>query len=339
MKFHQKKPTTIGTFAIAIAQTLESLGHNSRQILKQAGIDPDIHLKPDSRVQLEAMSRLWELAVEITENPCFGLSVGDHIHPASLHALGFAVLAGGNLYEGFKRIRRYFRILNSAFDFKIEESSDVLAVGIDPYEGGPVPTPEAFDSILATAAAFGRFMVNVKVRVKRIELTRTEPEGSEKYQVLFNKVPIKFSASHNRIYLEKKDVFRPFPAANAEIARQNDQIVAEYLERFFETNIVHTTHKILIELLPTGTPSIEKLAAAVGMSKRCLNRHLQDENTSYREILNETRLNLATQYLSQPGLSIIEIAFRLGYSDSANFTRAFKRWHGTSPKSFRKPRV
>ncbi len=335
MKFHQKKPTTIGSYAIAIAQTLESQGFNSKKILRQAGIDPDIRLKPDSRVQLEAMSRLWDLAVQATGDPCIGLSVGDHIHPASLHALGFAVLAGGNLYEGFKRIRRYFRIINSAFEFIIEESDGELAVGIDPHEGSPEPRPEAIDSFLATAIAFGRFMVNVEIRVKRIELIRKEPTGSKKYRVLFPAVPFRFSAGQNRIYFQKEDVFKPFPAANSEIARHNDKIVAEYLERFFESNIVHTTHKTLIELLTTGTPSIDKLAATVGMSKRCLNRHLRNENTSYREILNETRQILAAQYLNYPNLSVIDIAFRLGYSDSANFTRAFKRWYGTSPKTFR----
>ncbi len=334
MNFRGKKPTTLGTYAVAIAQTLESQGYDSKKVLIQAGVDPDIQLKSNCRVQLEAMSRLWKLAVQTSGDPCFGLSVGDHIHPTSLHALGFAVLASSSMYDALKRTRRYFGIINTAFDFVIEEFDNTIAIGIDASEGCQEPVPEAIDSFLATAIAFDRFMQNVNIRVEQILLKREEPDCSERYKTLFNNIPIRFLADCNRIFLNKEDVFKPLPAANAEIARHNDQIVAEYLDRFLEANIVHTIHSKLIDLLPLGTPSIEKLAKTVGMSTRCLNRHLRDENTTYQEILKETRQHLAAQYLSRPNFSVIETAFRLGYSDSANFTRAFKRWYGISPKAY-----
>ncbi|TMX45000.1 hypothetical protein DA100_04875 [Vibrio sp. Hep-1b-8] len=79
----------------------------------------------------------------------------------------------------------------------------------------------------------------------------------------------------------------------------------------------------------------ERLAVQFGCSERTLRRHLEQCCTSYQQLLNEVRADLAKEYLVGTRLTVEEIAFRLGYSDSANFRRAFKRWTGTTPQHFR----
>jgi AraC-like DNA-binding protein len=167
---------------------------------------------------------------------------------------------------------------------------------------------------------------------------RKSPADAGAFDRLFCS-PLLFSAACNGIFFPLSGMQAPLPSANAEIGRGNDQIIIDYLARFDKSRIAHQVRAKLIDLLPLGEPSIDTLARSMGMSTRSLNRHLKKEQSAYRDILCDIRRYLATQYLEQPHLSIIEIAFRLGYSDSSNFTRAFKRWYGVSPKAHRLKRL
>ncbi|GAL30443.1 transcriptional regulator AraC family [Vibrio variabilis] len=82
-------------------------------------------------------------------------------------------------------------------------------------------------------------------------------------------------------------------------------------------------------------PSIETLSSELGMSSRTLRRHLKNEGTSYQQLLDDVRYRLARHYLLNTQITIEEISDRVGFSDSANFRHAFKKWSGHSPKGFR----
>ncbi len=334
MKLRQKNPTTISSWVLAVAETLKSYGHDSDKILEQAGIDKNVLLNPDARFKVKDLAPLWKLAVKVTGDPCFGLSVAAHVRPTTFHALGFAIMASSSLNDIIQRLLRYYRIVSNSLNLELEDFGDTMAISFKPYDEGPRPPDEALDAVIATAISFAKLVVSDDIKSLKIEFMRKKPENSERFEKFF-KVPVIFSADSNRIFLNKTDIYKPMPAANVEIARHNDQIVAEYLERFHKSHIVYQVHAKLIDILPMGEPSLEKIAKALGMSKRNLNRSLKNESSTYKEMLNETRRYLAMKYLKQSDLSIIDVAFRLGYSDSSNFTRAFKRWFGVSPKGYR----
>ena len=77
------------------------------------------------------------------------------------------------------------------------------------------------------------------------------------------------------------------------------------------------------------------MASELFMSSRTLQRKLEDEGTSYNDVLNETRRELALRYIKEESLPLTEVSFLLGFSDSAAFSRAFKRWQGLSPSEYR----
>jgi AraC-like DNA-binding protein len=125
------------------------------------------------------------------------------------------------------------------------------------------------------------------------------------------------------------------PTGNAELAYQNDKIVSDYLARFDNTRLSERVRTIFIERLVTGKFSEEQIADQLNLSLRSLQRRLRDEQTSYQQLLDETRLELALQYINRTSLSVAQIAPLLGFSDSSNFNRAFKRWLGISPSKYR----
>ena len=91
----------------------------------------------------------------------------------------------------------------------------------------------------------------------------------------------------------------------------------------------------LIQELPSGHICEENIAEDLYMSQRSLQRRLREEGTTYKELLNETRRDLAAQYIKVSGVSINEITYLLGFSEPSNFSRAFKRWTGVSPSEYR----
>src|SRR5262249_13029409 len=130
------------------------------------------------------------------------------------------------------------------------------------------------------------------------------------------------------------DMDRPLPTANAELARQNDQVALQYVARLEKPSTATSVQRVLLEMLPDGPPSKAAVARRLGMSPRSLQRHLDEESTSYKEVLNAARAALARGYVAERRFSTTEIAFMLGFADTASFSRAFKRWTGMSARQY-----
>jgi AraC-like DNA-binding protein len=122
---------------------------------------------------------------------------------------------------------------------------------------------------------------------------------------------------------------------NKALARSNDQVLDGMLRQLTESDIVSKIKRLVIDALPSGAPSEESIAEALHISPRTLNRRLADQDTSYRELLSEVRRDMAEKYIADPTIPIAEISYLLGFSEVSSFSRAFKRWTGEPPGTFR----
>ena len=125
------------------------------------------------------------------------------------------------------------------------------------------------------------------------------------------------------------------PGASPDMAQHNDEIVMGYLAQMDRQDIVNRVRRLIIEELASGNLSKQGVADKMHMSPRNLQLKLAAENTTFQDILDNTRQSLATGYMEQSHLAITEIAYLLGFSDASNFTRAFRRWFGVSPREYR----
>ena len=110
----------------------------------------------------------------------------------------------------------------------------------------------------------------------------------------------------------------------------------QYLEQMDRRDVVNRVRRHIIEGLAAGNLSKQDVANKMHMSPRNLQLKLAAEDTTFQDILDGTRRQLATGYMEQSHLAITEIAYLLGFSDASNFTRAFRRWFGMSPRDYRK---
>ena len=125
------------------------------------------------------------------------------------------------------------------------------------------------------------------------------------------------------------------PGSNPELALQNDQVVMRYLERLDRGDIVTMVRSRIIAELSGGFVSKQGVAERLHMSARNLQTKLAARGTSFQEVLDSTRQQLALGYIDQRAMPIKEITYLLGFADTAVFNRAFKRWTGRSPSAFR----
>jgi len=151
----------------------------------------------------------------------------------------------------------------------------------------------------------------------------------------FFQAPVEFGCETNMLVFDKTDMQVQLPAANAELARQNDQVVLSLLARMDRDDIIAQVRALVVDLLPSGECSKEIIAARLNMSERTLQGRLALKKTSYRDLLNETRKELAEQYISQGLRSFSEVTYLLGFSDISSFSRAFRNWTGLSPSVYR----
>ena len=124
------------------------------------------------------------------------------------------------------------------------------------------------------------------------------------------------------------------PGASHDFLVASEEIMATYLEEFGNESTADKVKTVIVRKLPSGKVTDKTVATALATSSRNLRRRLNAEGTSFRQILNDVRFQMARKYLIKENMDMSEIAFLLGFSNQSVFSRAFKRWSGISPRQF-----
>ncbi|MEH6386559.1 AraC family transcriptional regulator [Pseudomonas profundi] len=326
--------TTSSSWAHAIVDALALGGVDGRSLFAELGLDSALLDDPDARIAQDQMTRLWQLAVSRSGNPAIGLNMAKVVRPAHFNVVGYALMSSRTLAEGFGRLVRYQRILGEAAALALQVRPDSYALVVS-IHGDRLPvSPQSHDAALAYALAFCRWMTGREIVPLKACFAYPEPADVSAYQQLFA-CPLEFDAGVYSLSFSRDVIEQPLATANPELARIHDRLATEYLARFDESRVSHLARQALCRLLPQGEPKRQAVANVLHMSTRTLQRRLQEEGHSFQQLLDETRRELAQQYLVQPNLTLLEIAYLLGFADPSNFFRAFKRWFGMPPGQYR----
>jgi AraC-like DNA-binding protein len=171
--------------------------------------------------------------------------------------------------------------------------------------------------------------------LQELRLDYPRPAGYEAYEKLFQ-CPILFDQDMVEMRFDTSLLKLKLKYADEETEGVCEERCRQLLDRLGSTGTITDQVRRIIYQSPCDRRDVETVASELCMSPRTLRRHLTKENTSFRLVLNEVRQALAIDYLCRTDLSIDEIAFLLGYSETSNFRHAFKQWVGESPTSYRK---
>ncbi len=330
-----KAHTTLASAAGLLWKVIESYNQDPEPYFRKARIDPKLINDPHARLSLTSIDNIYKELFDSVNDPCIGLKLASLWHPSYLASLGYAWLASSTLYAALNRLSRYVRIINDAISVSLEEEGDnlVITVRSDDREFPHYYQDDASSAILLNMcrANYGKELNPVSVSFKHDGPSPCSGDYSS-----FFRCPVEFGADHNQIILPLEMVNKRLTSSNPQLAQINDQVMINYLADLDKEDIVQQVKVAIIEQLPSGNVTDEKISEAVYTSKRSLQRKLNEQGTTFKTILTEVREDLALKYIHDRKLTLTEISFMLGFSEMSSFSRAFKRWTGESPKEFRK---
>jgi AraC-like DNA-binding protein len=328
--------TTISTWAYLVWEALQDLGHDPRLVFERAGLDPARLADPNARYPQSHMHKLWCEAGDVTNDPCFGLEAGRRWKPTTFHALGFAWLASSTLHDALERLTRYIHVVNSSVKAQLElrGARYVFTYGLANTNSAVTVHPATIDAGIVALMQMCRQICGQGYEPQGVLMTHARPPCHGRLEAFF-RAPVQYDAGSNGLVFDAQSIDRRLPTANAELARINEEVVLKYLSHLDRASVATQVKSHLIELLPAGHVGEEPIAQSLNMSLRSLQRKLLEEGTSYARLLEETRRDMAKNYIENSILSINEIAYLLGFSEPANFTRAFRRWYDVTPSSYR----
>lgn len=329
-------PSTLTSIALIIAKSLEDYGVDHRVLFEKAGLDISRIHDYNARYSFSGMTQLWNLSSEATSDPCFGLHTIKHWHPTTLHAFGYAWLASNTIKEALERTVKYIRIVSSVAIATLEENDEGYVFQFDSDYTNTVVKPSSIgmDAGIAIIIHMCRLLYGDDFSIIRIEFMHSGLDCRVKYTQFFD-AKIIFNSSYNKIVFHKNNIEKQLPTSNALLAHTNDSIVSNYLSNMDESDVVMRVKSYLVDNLSSGNVTEKKACEFLNLSQRSLQRKLDDKNVNFKGLLNNTRKDLALLYVKENHMSLTEITYLLGFSKQSNFSRAFKRWTGSSPKKYR----
>jgi len=170
----------------------------------------------------------------------------------------------------------------------------------------------------------------------RVEMQRSKPTSAiDVYEEHFS-APVSFGHRESALVFEKSDFEKPLRSGNEEFAHELDTRALAYLSKIQTNDILARVQNAIIECLEAQeNTTIDAVQARARLSARQIRQYLNDQGTTFQRVLDNTRSYLAQNKLRNRKIPIMDVAYMTGFTDGANFTRAFKRWTGQTPHSYR----
>ncbi|TNF33359.1 MAG: AraC family transcriptional regulator [Gammaproteobacteria bacterium] len=327
----QLRESTLGGWGLAVADTLDRLGVNGRRLLEDAGASPDLWGDPDYRVPVAVMQRAWPAAVAATGDDAFGIHVAEQLQVHHFQSLGLALVSSDSIADMLSRLSRYRQAINALGDGEIRVSPVTITLEFRIPAGEVAPT--ALDAFIGFTVKLCRLLAGETFHPLEVALQRPCPKSQAVFGNWFA-CPIRYGASNNRLVLDRRAVERRRPGANPALIATLEQQVCDYLARFRASSLAERIAYVFANRLEDALPDEARVAHILGMSRRSLQAHLQQEGLAFRALRQTYQAQEARRLLAA-GVPVTTVAYSLGFSDSSNFARAFRRWQGCSPSRYR----
>lgn len=324
---------------VAISQVMVNFaaryGVDAQTCLLGTGITEAQLRDADALIAREQEMRLIEnLILALPDVPALGFELGLRYNVATFGIWGFTLRTSRTLREAIQRALRYLP-LSTAYCG--------LAIFCDQYEYGTSFDASAIpphlrqfllERDMATSIRLFDELALSGLQVLRLEFQGRPPAHAQRIEALSGIAP-RYGCSRNAIVLRRQDAELPLPMYDVHLVRLLEEQCRAQLERRQIGGITGQVRQLLLGATGLAAP-FEEVASQLAMAPRSLHRRLAEEGTSFRNLVEAERKQLAGQLLENTEMKQEEMAFQLGYGDPTAFARAFRRWFGQSPSEYRK---
>ncbi len=305
------------------------------QLFKSVGIDIALLDDPNARFGADQVSELWELAVATSGNATLGLLQELPARHANFDIVGHAMLTCPDLRTGLQNLARQMALVSDAATFELVSERNHSCWLVLGHVGNTRRVPRQRQEYgLLTLLTLCRWVTRRDVPALAAEFTFPDPVDALPYHQAFV-CPVHFNQPATRLLLANADLNARLPSHNASLHALHERVIGERLSALGTISTSHRVREEILHSLSRGEPRREDIAARLSLSDRTLQRRLSDEKTTFQQLLEDQRRELASKYLAEERYTLGEIADLLGFEDQGNLFRACKRWFGMSPSQYR----
>lgn len=305
-------------------------GADAAVLSRAASVPTDVWGDPDARVPIASLHAVWDavLASKVDidfEAPAYA--------PGDYGIVGFVVMNSATLSEGLDHLVRYIGLWTDDPAFQRDGSSVrfTYRTAFEDSPGRRAATEAGPIEIIQGA----RLLTQRRVAPREVRFAHPAPAYAARLDAFFD-VPVRFDAEDHALVFRDEDLGLPLVRADAQLGAFLRNIAESALEkRGGGDSPLDAVRRIIAEELQRGVPSIDVVAARMATTERTLRRRLEESGTTFRDLLDATRAELARSYVRDARMPLAEVAFMLGFSEPSAFHRAFKRWTSMTPAAFR----
>lgn len=307
--------------------------------LAAAGLRPTDIEDSDARISRDAWGRVWSWIAQQLGQPALAMHVANALPFGAFDVLDYIAATSPTVGEGLGRVVSYFRLIHDRVDLRIGVEGDLAHMTYEASE--PFAPAVAYSAEFSFACFVLRFRRNADVdwAPRHVSFRHARPSDDPIYEELF-RCPVTFGAERTRIDVDASLLECPLVHADPLLNKVLQRHASELLERMpasstFVEEVEHAVRQCLLD----GEPNVDGVARRLGTTGRTLQRRLKEDGTTFQQVVDDTRLDVARSMLADPAVAIAEIGFMLGFSEPSAFHRAFRRWTGVTPGEFRRERL
>lgn len=326
--------TSSSAWVRGVVEMFAAEGIDVPALFRDAGLDISLLDDPAGRFSIDDVSVLWEMAVARSGKTTLGLSQELALTYGKLGVVGHAMMACPTLLVALRQLVRTMDVVSNAATFSLTPGVDGHWFELG-HLGGERPVPrQRVEFGMLTMLGFCSWITGRDLRARVVEFVYPAPADPRPHREVFG-CDVAFGCAANRALLRNEDLQLPLSARDPDMAALHARLVEQELERLEGAQTSRQVRQLLAQRLAQAEPRRKDIADALNISERTFQRRLQAERTSFQQLLDETRRELAQLYLRRPRHSLRQVSDLLGFEDQGNLFRACKRWFGESPGTYR----
>jgi AraC-like DNA-binding protein len=321
--------------AAGLIEAIGAAGGDPDRVLRAVGLDRADVSDRHAFIPSAAFTLALDEAARVTGDDCFGLHFGEQYHPKDIGALIYVVLNSPTIAAGFHNVARYLHVHNQAATVSFVRTDKHAYLQ---HRLGVVPSQrrrQHEELALTVGLATLRLMAGSDWCPREVRFEHARPSRTSEHQRIFG-APVLFGCDGNVIVVDPEFCDRDVPTAD----RRLYPILERYLERQLESptdnRFVVAVRTAIEDAIREGEPRLTDVAKNIGASGRTLQRRLAESGVDYKALVDDIRHRLALQYLRDHKHTLSDVAYLLGYSEISAFSRAFRRWTGSTPSDYRR---
>ncbi len=317
---------------------LRAQGADAERLIAEFELPEDVETRSEATLPLDALRSFFEAAARAVDDPLLGIHVARSMDRGAFGVLAFSSRSAPTVRESLERLSRYIRLSNDTVEvsFAVDREGGAIRQRVP---GHPACLGRhANEFFVAILLEEGRRTFGQSAEPVRVWLAHDAPRGLDIAREL-GVAQVRFAAEENGLLFAPEVLALEVPRADPALLSYLDAQAHKQLgELAPEPGFLMDVRRVVREELAKATATLPRAARLLGMSRRTLQRRLEEEGTSFHKLVDQAREELARNYVADASVPLTRIASVLGYSDERPFLRAFRRWTGLTPSAYRQKR-